>query len=143
MPLRITEAYSECGVNVRKIVARIVKYAPPDSLQGLNEISILDKDPNNIGFASYSRHEGRIELYVNDIIGWQPWLLKKSFIFPYIAIGMALGHEIDHHVSSQIDRTEREKSAENNALRYIYPSFGIFKPITKLISFIFSIQTRP
>lgn len=141
MSLRIIEAYSDCGVDIGRIVRRIVKYAPPDCLHGLHEISILDKDPNNIGFASYSKNERRIELYVKDILGWQPWFLKRSFVFPYLAIGIALGHEIDHHVSSRIYGTDKEKSAENNALRYVYPSFGIFKPIARCIAAIFGSRT--
>jgi hypothetical protein len=139
---KITECHSDCGVNVEKIIKRIVKYAPPSSLQDLNEIKILDKDPENIGFASYCKEERRIELFVDDIIGWQPWLLKKSFIFPYLAIGLTLGHEIDHHVNRGNNRLEKEKSAESNALKYIYPSFGVFKPIAKLISFFGNILQK-
>lgn len=134
MPPRIVEAYSHRGVDVARIVKRVVKYAPRYSLEGLEEILILDKDPRNIGFASYHRKEKRIELYVSDIIGWQPWILRKSYIFPYMVVAMALGHEIDHHVRREADQADKEECAEGNVLRYVYPSFGIFKPVIWLLS---------
>ena len=137
MAPRIIENYTDCGVKIGKIVKRIVKYAPSDSVEGVNEILILDKDPTDKGFARYDRNEAKIELYVDDIIRWQPWLFRKSYIFPYIAIGLALGHELDHHVNKEKYQNNKEKSAETNALKYIYPSLGIFKPIAKLLSFLF------
>lgn len=137
---KILECYGKYGVNVGKIVRRIIKYAPPYCLQGLSEIKILDKDPDDIGFASYNRQAGKIELYIDDIIGWQPWFLRKSYVFPYIAICVALGHEIDHHVNRTGDSKEQEKSAERNALKYVYPSFGVFKPVAKFFSFLLKMK---
>jgi len=134
---KIAESYSQIGVNVGRIVKRIIRYAPPSSLQGLNEIRIKDKDPDNRCFSSYSKQGTRIELFVDDIVGWYPWLLKKSFILPYLAIGLALGHEIDHHVHRNHTSMDKEKSAESNALRYVYPSFGIFKPIARILFLLF------
>jgi len=139
---KIAECYSEFGVNVGRIVKRIIRHAPPSSLQGLNEIRIKDKDPDNRCFSSYSKQGRRIELFVDDIIGWYPWLLKKSFILPYLAIGLALGHEIDHHVNRNHTRIDKEKSAESNALRYVYPSFGIFKPIARILFLLCKISSR-
>jgi hypothetical protein len=133
---KITESHSDCGVNVGKIIRRIIKYAPQDSLQDLIEVKTLDKDPDTLSFARYIRADKRIEIFIDDIVGWQPWLLKKSYFFPYLTIGMALGHEIDHHVNRDMGNPDRERSAESNALKYVYPSFGIFKPLVKLISFI-------
>jgi len=135
-PVIITQ-YTPCGVNVEKIIKRIVKYIPKGYLEGLREIAILDLDPRKKGFASYWSRTGRIELYVKDIIGWQPWVIKKSFVIPYLSLGLALGHEIDHHVTRNQTTHNKEKQAESNAYRYIYPSFGIFKPLAKLISLFF------
>jgi len=61
--------------------------------------------------------------------------IKKSYIFPYLTIGMALGHEIDHHVNRDRRTIDEEKTAEKNALKYIYPSMGFFKPLVKVLSF--------
>jgi len=135
---RIRENYTHTGVDVPKIVRRIVKYAPQEVLEGLLEISILDSDPDGVGFAAYCKNEKRIELYVNDIIGWQPWILRKSYVFPYFAIALALGHEIDHHVRRNCDTADKERCAEDHSLEYIYPSFGVFKPFVWLLSLVFA-----
>ena len=141
MAPKIVENYAGCGVKIGRIVNRIVKFAPPDSVKGLNEILIVNKDPMGKGFARYDRTASKIELYIDDIIGWQPWLLRKSYIFPYIAIGLALGHELDHHVNREMDAINKEKLAETNALRYVYPSLGVFKPVAKLLSFLIRRKT--
>ena len=133
---QIIENYSQCGVKVGKVVKRILKYAPPNSIEGLNEVLILDGDPQGKAFACYERNARRIILYLDEIIGWQPWLLKKSYIFPYLSIGIALGHEIDHHVNRNQNSIDKEKSAESNILKYIYPSFGIFKPLFLISNFV-------
>lgn len=138
----IIKQHTPCGVNVEKMIKRIVKYIPKGYLEGLREIAILDQDPRNKGFASYWRKTGRIELYVKDIIGWQPWIIKKSFVIPYLSIALALGHEIDHHVTRNQTSYNKENHAESNAYRYIYPSFGIFKPLAKLISVFFQRSPR-
>ncbi len=72
MSVKITECHSECGVNIGKMVKRMIKYSPPGTLKGLNEIQISDNDPNDIGFARYRKNERRIELYADDIIGRMP-----------------------------------------------------------------------
>ncbi len=133
--MKILEEHNSCGVDVKKIVVRIIKYAPPESIKGLEEIRLLNSDPTDNGFAKYIKAAKRIELYIDDIVGWQPWLLKKSYIFPYLTIGMALGHEIDHHVNRDRRTIDEEKTAEKNALKYVYPSMGFFKPLVKAISF--------
>jgi hypothetical protein len=134
----INNNYSKYGVRVDKMINRMIKYAPQYSLEGLNEIIILDKDPNNRGFARYFKEEGKIELYVSDIVGWQPCLFKKSYIFPYLTLGMALGHELDHDVRrhENVSNEDLERSAEANALKYIYPSFGVFKPFVRGIAYV-------
>jgi hypothetical protein len=139
---KILEDYSYPGVDVAKIVRRVVKYVPQEALEGLEEILILDKDPIGVGFAAYCRTEKRIELYVSPIIGWQPWILKKSYVFPYFAIALALGHEIDHHVRRGSDEVEKERCAEDHALEYIYPSLGAFKPFIRLLSLVFTKRRR-
>jgi hypothetical protein len=135
--VNIINNYTPCAVNVEKIVKRIVKYTPNGSLKGLKEIAILDEDPRKKGFASYWRELGRIELYIKDIIGWQPWIIRKTYIIPYLSVGLALGHEIDHHVTQNQTFYKKENRAESNAYKYIYPSFGILKPLAKLLGFFF------
>jgi hypothetical protein len=125
---------SEQNIRAERIVRRIIRYAPKECLIDLNEIELLDRDTINNCFASYSRSNRKIELFIGDIIGWQPWILRKSYILTYLAIGIALGHEIDHHVNRDTKVSDKEKSAENNALSYIYPSFGFFKPLARLYS---------
>jgi len=137
---KIIESHAECGVNVGKIVRRIIKYSPRDSIQGLETIRILDQAPGAKGFACYLKEEKEIRLFVNDLVGWQPWVLKKSYIFPYLSIGLALGHEIDHHVNRDNFRIDKERAAESNALKYIYPSLGVFKPMAKLIEFLMRVK---
>lgn len=132
--MKISEEYSPCGVDVGRIVTRIIKYAPSESIEDLKEIRLLDRDPTDTGFAKYVQTAKRIELYIDDIVGWQPWLLKKSYIFPYLTIGMALGHEIDHHVHRNRTSADDESFAEKSALKYVYPSMGIFKPFVKILS---------
>ncbi len=139
---KIIASYSESGVNIGKIVQRIIKYAPEDSIKGLNAVRIVDKSPDNEGFACYLKDHREIYLFVDDIIGWQPWILKRSIIFPYLTIGLALGHEIDHHVNRDKKIVNKERSAESNALKYIYPSFGIFKTVAKTILFVLNLVKR-
>ena len=78
---KIIASYGEYGVNIGKIVQRIIKYAPEDSIRGLNAVRIVDKSPDNRGFACYLKDHGEIYLFVDDIIGWQSWLLKRTIIF--------------------------------------------------------------
>ena len=133
MKVQIIENYTPCGVNVGKIVKRILKYAPPSSIEDLKQILIFDVNPQGRGFACYRGRERTIEIYVKDIIGWLPWILKKTYIFPYFAIAGAIGHELDHHVHRDNKNHDSELSAESNALTYVYPSFGLFKPVIKFI----------
>ncbi len=133
MPLQIIENHRESVVNVKGIIDRIIKYLPTDILDGLNEIVLLNTNEEHEAFGCYKRGEGRIELYIEDIIGWLPWLLKKTYIFPYLFLGMALGHEMDHHVNRNNDDVDKEISAEKNSMKYIIPSMGIFKPIVRII----------
>jgi len=135
---RIIAAYSNHDLDIGKMVQRIIKYAPEEKISGLNKIRLVDKSPDDRFFACYLKDHREIYLFVDDIIGWLPWLLKKSYIFPYLAVGLALGHEIDHHVNRENNTIDKEKSAECNALKYIYPSFGIFKPFMRLFTFIVS-----
>jgi hypothetical protein len=139
--VNIIERFSPCGVNVSYIVKRIVAYAPKEAIADLQAIEISDYAPERKGFARYIRNARKIELYVHEIIDWQPRILQKTFIFPYLAIGLALGHEIDHHVNRNLNM-DRETSAETNAMKYIYPSFGILKPVAKIISWFTLVRRR-
>ena len=136
MTPKIIEKHSEGSVDVLGIVRRIIRHLPAETLDGLQEILIMDTNPDRNAFGCYRKSNGRIELYLDGITHWQPWLLKKTYIFPYLIIGMALGHEIDHHVNRDKVNINLEASAENNALRYVYPSLGLFKPAFRLFSLI-------
>ena len=133
---KIIENHIDPDVDARSIIERIIKYAPEDALHELNEIVLFDTNQNDDCFACYRRGEKSIELYLGDIIGWLPWILKRSYVVPYLFVGIALGHELDHHVNRYNVNIDREISAETNALKYIYPSFGPFKPIAKLASLL-------
>jgi hypothetical protein len=133
MPPKIIEKHSEADVCVKSIVVRILKFLKETDLNGLNEILILDASEEKNCFGLYNRNEQRIELYVGDIIGWLPWILKKTYLLPYLFIGTALGHELDHHLNRLNDLSDKEVSAEANAFKYVYPSLGVFKPIAALI----------
>jgi hypothetical protein len=39
-------------------------------LDGLNEVTLADHDPDEFGH--YDKETGKIEVYVRDIVGWQP-----------------------------------------------------------------------
>jgi len=139
---RIIENHSETTVDVGGIVRRILKHLPSDILDGLNEIVVLDKNEEVSAFGCYWRLEKRIELYMDGLTLWQPWILKKTYVFPYICIGLTLAHEIDHHVSSKDDTISREVSAEHNAFKYLYPSMGALKPLVKLTYYLMLFYSR-
>jgi hypothetical protein len=134
----IIENFTDCGVNIGKIVTRILNHAPVGCLDNLKQVRILDNDANKNGFACYLKEEREIRLFAQALVGWQPSILKKTYLFPYITVGLALGHEIDHHVNREKNLINKEHSAQNNALRYIYPSLGMFKPIVKILMFFSS-----
>ncbi len=143
---RVIENHSETTVNVGGIVRRILKHLPSETLDGLNEIVILDKNEEVSAFGCYRKQEKRIELYMDGLTLWQPWILKKTYVLPYICVGLALGHEIDHHVNRDHD-INKEISAERHALKYIYPSLGLLKPLVKLtyhlMQFYSKLRGRP
>ena len=129
----ITESHSESQVKVRAIVDRILKYQKPETLEDLNEIALLDNSFEDQGFGCYRKAERRIEIYLDPILKWQPWVLKKTYLFPFITIAMTLAHELDHHVNRDNHTIDREQSAEKNMFTYIYPAIGIFRPILKIV----------
>ena len=129
----ITESHSESQVKVRAIVDRILKYQKPETLKDLYEIDLLDNSIEGRGFGCYRKAERRIEIYLDPILKWQPWLLKKTYLFPFITIAMTLAHELDHHVNRDNHTIDREQSAEKNMFAYIYPAIGIFRPILKIV----------
>jgi hypothetical protein len=133
--LNIISIHVEPSFDAKRIVERIIRYAPKPATDGLCEIVLLNTNEEENCFACYRRKEKRIELYLGDIIGWLPWILKKTYVIPYLFIGIALGHEFDHHVNRTKDNFDRENSAEHNTLKYIYPSLGIFKPFARIVSY--------
>jgi hypothetical protein len=69
-------------------------------------------------FVACLRRERAIELCVED---WNdfPWLLRVSYVFPYVVIGTVLGRGLDHHVNrtNSLSRKAGEQSAESKAAR--------------------------
>lgn len=126
----IINNYRPCGVNAEPIVQRIMSFV---DVAGINEIRLLEYSTAGERFSRYLREKQNIELFVHDIVGWQPVIPRKSFVIPYLAIGIVLGREIDHHVRPAV---HDELSTLQNALGYIYPSFGLFKPLGKLMAFV-------
>jgi hypothetical protein len=133
---RVIEDYHECGIDVRRIVIAMIKRAPRGCLDGLDAVEILDSSSEGRGFACYQKELRRIQLFVRELVAWQPWLLRKSFVFPYLTIGLALGHEIDHHVNRNNEKLEKEPHAEGSALDYIYPFFFVTRPIKRMLAFL-------
>lgn len=105
----IVDHSTSCGVNIKYIVKRIIAHVPEEVIADLKTVEIFDFAPGRKGFARYVRHENKIDLYVHEDIGWLPWILKKTFIFPYLLVGLALGHEIDHHVNRDRVMTEEDR----------------------------------
>jgi hypothetical protein len=138
----IIESHTESNINVKGIIDRIIRHQQPETLKDLNEIALLDNSIEDRGFGSYRKTDRRIEIYLNPILKWQPWILKKTYLFPFITIAMTLAHELDHHVNRNNTTIDREKSAEKNMFKYIYPAIGIFKPILKIIHLFSKNQKR-
>ena len=134
----IVEKHSVQGLNVKAIVKRIIKHLPSEVLKGLNEITLLNKHDKY--FVRYIQDEGRIELFVDDIVGWQPWFLKKTYIFPYLCIGIELSSAIEHHVNRDKVSPDGEYIPQN-PLKYLYPSLGIFKYVLKLLFCIYNVYS--
>ncbi len=130
----IIECYSPCGVNVRRIINRVLRFIDPALLNGLKAIVLVDKHPSGRGFGLYT--DATIYIFAEEVIGWQPWIFRRTYVFPYLTIGLTLGHELDHHVNRNIFPKDPELHAELNAMKYVYPSLGIFKPLLKAISLI-------
>lgn len=76
----ISENHSETKVNVRRILKRMIKYQKPETLKDLNEIAILDNSIEDKGFGRYKRAERKIEIYLDPILKWQPWIIKKTLL---------------------------------------------------------------
>jgi hypothetical protein len=138
----ITEGHTKTAPNVRGIVDRIIKHQRPETIKDLNEIALLDNSIEDRGFGCYRKTNCRIEIYLDPILKWQPWILKKTYIFPFITIAMTLAHELDHHVNRNNTLIDHEQSAEKNVFKYIYPAIGVFKPILKMIHLILPKQRR-
>ena len=91
----ITENHSESQVNVRGIVDRIIRHQKPDTIKGLNEISLLDNSIEDMGFGCYRKTNRRIEIYLDPILKWQPWILKKTYLFTILVNGFTSDERTD------------------------------------------------
>ncbi len=132
MPV-IVEDHAAIGIDAGWIVRRIMAHLPPNALEGLNEVRLLGS--NKECFARYSSREGVIEIFLEELLkGFSPILLKILYPYAYTIVGMALCHELDHHIHRNNSRIDREAIAEANVMKYMYPSIGIFKPLVQLIS---------
>ena len=130
---KIIENYSMVGVDVARIVRRILSHLSPKMLDGLHEVRLLEKHDH--AFACYKKEEGAIEIYVADLLGYLPRILLRLFYpFTYMVVGMALGHELDHHVNRNNQDIDLEETAETNIMKYVYPSLGIFRPAARIAS---------
>jgi hypothetical protein len=139
----ITEIHFVRGINVAAMVRRMVEHLPSSVLEGLKEITLLNTHEKYFG--RYIKKEGRIELYVEDIVGWQPWILKKTYFFPYFCIGIELGIGLEQHVYNRSLYYGKEYRP-NYPFMYIYPSLGILKiiikPILYMLKLYYSLKQR-
>ena len=137
----IVEDYQPNGIDVGSIVRRILSHLSPDLLDGLHEVRLLDQ--HDKAFACYKRNDGIIEIYVTELLGgFSPIWLKMLYPITYTLIGMALGHELDHHVNRDNQQIDKEKSAESHVWKYIYPSLGVFKPAMWVFASLFRAMPR-
>ena len=133
MPPKIIENHANVGIDAGRIVHRILSHVSPDILTGLNEVRLLER--HDQAFACYKKNEGVIEIYLGELLrDFHPVFLKLFYPFTYMIVGMALGHELDHHVNRNSNVMDKEASAETNIMNYVYPSMGLFKPVVKIVS---------
>ena len=112
----------------------MIRYQKHETLNGLNEILIIDDNETGNVFGCYSKSKRRIEIYIKPDLESLPWVLKRTYILPFLFIAMIVAHELDHHVNRDNGHIDTEKSAEENMIRYMYPALGIFKPLAKITS---------
>ncbi|MFB3887157.1 MAG: hypothetical protein ACE144_18175 [Thermodesulfobacteriota bacterium] len=94
----IVENYRNVGVDVAHIVRRILSHLSPEVLEGLHEVRLLERHDH--AFACYKKAEGAIEIYLVDLLGFLPPIFWKAFYpFTYLVVGIAVAHELDHHVN--------------------------------------------
>jgi hypothetical protein len=138
----VIENFTDVGVDVGRIVRRILSHVDPHILEGLRQVRLLDPD-FTVAFARYKKEERAIEIYVENMIGEAPSiLLKMMYPITYFYIGMVLGRQLDSHVHRNSTDMDREASSEAIIMNYIYPSFGRFKPIVRGISLLFRVLGR-
>ena len=131
---KITENHTCIGIDVERIVHRILSYLPKEIINGLNEVRLLGK--HNQAFACYKKDEAVIEIYIDELLGdFHPFLLKIFYPFTYMVVGMAVGHELDHHVNRNNHEFNKEASAESNIMSYVYPSLGPFRLFVRIAMF--------
>ena len=136
MQPKVIEKYTKVGVDAGRIVRRILSHLPPSILEGLREVQLLDRNDTHPAFGCYRKDDGTIEIYMADLLGDFPQIfLRLLYPLTYVVVGMAVAHELDHHVTRNNLEIDREASAEANIMKYVYPSLGIFKPAVRIISF--------
>lgn len=138
MDIKIVESHIECGVDVGKILKRILKYVPPESIEGLKMINTENNTTLNKAFSSYDKNEKKITLYIDSILSFLPNIFIKSYLLPYFFIATELGIGIDFHYNRKKEWNfkDRKRHAEKNGLNHVYLSFGIFKPVVRMIQLI-------
>ena len=125
----ISENHTESDVNVRKIVERVIRYQQPETLRDLYEIEIVDNRKPDNAFACYKKSKRKIVIYLEPILKWQPWILKKTYFFPFVMIAMTLAHELDHHMNRDNDFVNKENSASD--LGHLCQAFEKHRPAEK------------
>ena len=131
--MQIINNLTASDIHAEKIVRRVIAPLDESIFIDLKSIVLDDYDPQKKAFAKYSKKEQKIYLYISEITEWQPWILRKSYFFPYLTIGLALAHEIAHLESRNEKLNDKELYAETSAINYLYPSMGILKPFVWLI----------
>lgn len=87
----IIENYTDVGIDVGRMVRRILSNLSPDILDGLKEVRILDKcrllEKCKHPFACYNKGEGTIEIYVSELLGDFPQIISKV-LYPITYMGI-------------------------------------------------------
>ena len=80
MTIIVSENHSEKQVNVKSIVDRVLKYQKPETIDGLNEITLIDNHQEDVAFGCYKKSARKIEIYIEPTIERIPWILKKDWL---------------------------------------------------------------
>lgn len=111
----------------------------PDRKEALEIKDWLDTHPEF--FSRYLRDESRIDLYLENIVGSQPWLLKKTYFFPYLFICIEPGCGIESHVYRD-SVPFGEEYITVNPFKYILPALGVFRYLMKPMRYVYRLCFR-